>query len=74
MSDALKLLLADLRQHPAFPEMLRAVEVPKRDHYRPSKGMSVEAFGAESIYASGAQQQNDRWVAFLTGSSSKLED
>lgn len=71
MTEALKDLLFKVRQHPAFQELLEAVEAPRTPRYRPSKGKDVPTLGAETIYASGALDQHDRWIALLTGQASQ---
>ena len=66
-SPALKSLLLDLRQHPAFPEFLKAVEAPRLPRYRPSMDYRQEKFSADTIYHSGKRDQHDMWLGFLTG-------
>jgi hypothetical protein len=60
-------LLADLRQHPNFPDLLKAVEVPRLPRFRISQAAEVEKARAEWIYKSGQRNQHDAWLAFLTG-------
>lgn len=72
MTESLKALLFYIRQHAAYQELLRAIEAPKLPRYR--KGLTPESFGAEAIHASGAMHQHERWIALLTGNSSRLED
>ena len=69
MTDTLKALLAELRQHPAFQELLKVVEPPSLPRYRPSKGFDVPAMGARAIFASGQIDQHERWLSTLTGVS-----
>ena len=69
MTDSLKALLFIMRQHAAFPELLKAVEPQATPRYRPSKGKDVPTMGAEMIYASGTLDQHERWIALLTGAS-----
>jgi hypothetical protein len=71
MTEALKSLLFQIRQHPAFPELLKSVETPRLPRYRRSKGADVPAMGAEIIYASGALDQHESWIALLTGRTSQ---
>ncbi len=64
-SPALKSLLFDIRQHPAFKEFLAAVEPPGMPPYR--KGDTLEALGAATVFASGEAKQHERWIVLLTG-------
>lgn len=66
-SEAVRALLADLRQHPAFPLLLKAVEAPPLRRFRPSKAEQVESERAQWIYDSGRNAQHDQWLFFLTG-------
>lgn len=72
-SPALQSLLADLRQHPAFPELLKAVETPIVPRFRKSKAGSVEEARAEWIHQSGKREQHDLWLAILTGKVPPIE-
>lgn len=65
MTDTLKALLQELRQHHAFSELLEAVEVPRFPRWR--KGDAARDFGEQAIHAQGAQEQHERWLALLTG-------
>lgn len=67
MTEALKTLLFDLRAHPGFQDLLKAVEAPRRIRYR--RGIDLQAMGAEFVYFSGALDQHERWIALLKGSS-----
>lgn len=67
MNEAVKALLADLRQHPAFQDLLMMVERPKMPRYRPSKGEDVPTVGARTVYVSGQIDQHERWLSYLTG-------
>lgn len=69
MIETLKALLVVMRQHPGFQELLKALEPQPLPRYRVSKGKDVPTMGAETIYASGALDQHERWVALLTGAS-----
>lgn len=66
-SPALASLLFEIRQHPAFPELLNAVERPRAPRFKPNGAETAEQFGAKAIYASGAQAQHDAWIQFLSG-------
>lgn len=67
MSPALQSLLFDLRQHAAFPELLKAVEFPPLKTYKPSSGDDLQQTGAKFAHYSGRKDQHDNWLAFLTG-------
>lgn len=69
MSPALQSLLLDIRQHPAFEEMKRAVEMPRLPRYRPSKSENMGVMGAKTIFESGRLAQHEAWLIFLTGSA-----
>lgn len=66
-SEVLKSLLLDLRQHPAFPELLAAVEKPRIPQFRKSKAASVEEARADWIFTSGQVAQHNKWLLMLTG-------
>lgn len=70
---ALKSLLADLRQHPGFPELLKAVETPQIPRFRKSRAGDVESARAEWIHQSGKREQHEMWLAFLTGKVPPVE-
>lgn len=74
MSPVVKAFLADIRQHPGFQEFLKEAEHLAAPYPRFKKGMSAEDFGAETLFASGKQDQHQRWLEFLTGSSSQQEE
>lgn len=67
-SNALKELLFFIRQHPAFPELLRAVPRPDLPRYRKSEKITIEQIGTEFLFASGQDDQHARWRHLLTGS------
>jgi hypothetical protein len=64
---AVAALLADLRQHPAFPDLLTAVEAPRLRRFKHSQAGEVEKARALWIYTSGRCDQHDDWLALLTG-------
>lgn len=74
MSPALKSLLSDIRQHPAFPEMLRELQAPKLPRFKPNSPESTETMGAKFLFASGQADQHERWLAFLTGSPTSQQE
>lgn len=60
-------LLADLRQHPAFPLLLKAVETPQLPRFKASQAQEAEKARATWIYQSGKKDQHDAWLFLLTG-------
>ncbi len=74
MNDLVKAFLADMRQHPGFPEFLKKMETHTPPYPRFKAGMSAEDFGAETLFASGKQAQHQLWVDLLTGGSSQTEE
>lgn len=66
-SSDLNALLFIIRQHPAFEELKRAVEAPRMPRFRPSRADTLETMGAKSVFASGQIEQQERWLALLTG-------
>jgi hypothetical protein len=70
-SSTLSLLLDQVRQHPAFPELLKAVQAPALPQFRASQAAEVEKARAEWIFSSGKKQQHDMWLALLTGKPPK---
>lgn len=67
MSEVLKSLLFVIRQHDGFDELLKSVQAPRLPRYVPTKGETLETFGAKSVFASGEQAQHERWLTLLTG-------
>lgn len=67
MSPELKSFLMDLRQHPLFPELLKAVEEPQLPQFRLSEANEVERARAKWIYESGRRAQHEAWLQVLTG-------
>lgn len=74
MSEQLKALLYTVRQHPAFADLLKAVERPKLPRFKVNSGETADQFGARAIHVSGQQAQHDRWIALLTNDSPQGED
>ena len=70
-SRTLEALLAELRQHPAFQELLKAVHRPQPPQFKVSQAQEADAFGALAIYASGKRAQHEMWLALLTGQPPK---
>lgn len=67
MSPQLKSFLIDLRQHPLFRELLKAVEEPRLPQFRLSEAQEVERARAKWIYESGRKAQHEHWLQVLTG-------
>lgn len=74
MSKQLQDLMFLIRQHPAFPELLKAVEAPEPKTYSPGKAAGIAEQQAEWIFRSGRKQQHELWRTFLTESPSSVED
>ena len=73
-SPVLKSLLFDIRQHPAYPELLKAVECPPLPRFKPSAADSVETMGAKFLFASGQADQHERWLTFLRGQPTSQQE
>lgn len=71
MSKALNELLFTIRQHPAFNELLTAIEPPVVKQYRPTE--APDAQYADFIYRSGRRLQHESWRQFLIGDTSQQE-
>lgn len=69
MNPALKGLLEDIRQHPAFPDLLQAVMCPPLPRIKPNSMDSAEIMGAKFLFASGQADQHERWLIFLRGTT-----
>lgn len=72
-SSSLSDLLFHIRQHPAFPELLRAVEKPRLPRFKKSM-KTIEEMGAQTLFVSGQLAQDDTWRTILTGDSPSGED
>lgn len=67
LSAELRAFLADLRQHPLFPQLLKAVERPRLRPFKPVEADQVEKARAQWIFESGQLKQHDAWLGVLTG-------
>ena len=67
MTPELKVFLMDLRQHPLFPEIIKALPHPKLNAYHPSRDKALDSVGAKHCYQSGQLAQHKLWLSFLTG-------
>lgn len=63
MTPELKELLFLIRQHRAFPDLLREVAGPEPREYRPGAG---DRQYEDYIFRSGRRAQDDTWRSFLT--------
>lgn len=70
MSKQLDDLLLLMRQHDAFPELLKAIETPEPRPYSPAKGATFAEQQADWIFRSGRKSQDLLWRAFLTETAS----
>ena len=71
ISSNLAALLRELRQHPAFLELLEAVELPRLPRFKPSQAEEAAKAHATWVYQSGRRDQHDNWLTLLTGHSVK---
>ena len=67
MTPELKMFLLELRQHPLFPELIRAVHPPQQKTYIPNKGRSLDMVGADHCFYSGCKHQHNQWLFTLMG-------
>lgn len=65
MTPKLNELLFEIRQHPAFRDLLEAVGKPEIKEFSP--GGDPNAQWAEHIYRSGRRRQHEAWRQFLIG-------
>lgn len=70
MNKQLAELLFTIRQHPGFPELLKAIESPEPKTYSPAKAAGIAEQQAEWIFRSGRIAQHKLWRAFLTETAS----
>jgi hypothetical protein len=71
MTSALKDLLFNIRQHPAFTELLEKIERPRLKPYRPSDQTALDVLGAKTSFVSGQIVQDNAWRSLLTGEEPK---
>ena len=64
MSAGLKDLLERMREHPAFPELLKGVEAPMLKSFKASEDAQKQT--SDWIFQSGRRLQNEIWRQFLT--------
>lgn len=62
-----QMFLAELRQHPLFPALIKSVPAPRLVGYRPTKSGNLDSLGANHCYQSGQVAQHKLWLSFLTG-------
>lgn len=71
-SPSLQDLLTHMREHPAFRELLNAVEPPLLRSFKASE--DVQRQNAEWIFRSGARHQDAIWRQFLTNSEPSQQE
>ncbi len=74
LTQELRALLVDLRQHPAFPVLLRAIQAPQLPRFRTSQAQQPDQAFASWAYVSGKRDQHDAWLALLTGQAPKGDE
>ena len=67
MNAQLRAFLIELRQHPLFPQLINAVEVPRLRPYKSAEADQVEKARAQWIFESGQLKQHEAWLGVLTG-------
>lgn len=73
MSEALKSLLFEIRQHAAFQELLNSPSLQPVPMPRYKKGETLEDLGARTAFASGQHVQHDKLMVLLTGQPASQE-
>ena len=66
-SEALKQLMAIVREHPAFPELVAHMPKPLLPEFKASEAGDAEKARAKWIFQSGRRTQHDAFMFFLTG-------
>lgn len=66
-SPVLQSLLLEIRQHPAFPELLAAVQVPQLPRFKESEAEKSEKSKSTWVFRSGMLKQHEVWLHTLTG-------
>ncbi len=66
-SSTLEALLRLLRQHPALPELLRAIPEPQLPRFKISESQEPDKAFGKWAYASGKRDQYESTLALLTG-------
>ena len=74
MTPTLKMLLLELRSHPQFPELIRAVQRQQIRPFRVTEAEKSETARARWIYDSGMLANHNQWLALLTGSATQPEE
>lgn len=67
VSPALQDLLANIRQHPGFSDLLKIMDPPEIPRFKRSQAADVEKARADWIYQSGRRDQFDQTVVLLSG-------
>jgi hypothetical protein len=73
-SSNLAALLGELRHHPAFPELVAAVECPRLPRFKVSQADEAAKAHATWVYQSGRRDQHDYWLALLTGQAKETNE
>lgn len=66
MSAALNDLLRDIREHPAFEELLNTLNPKPLVFYSPASPKDAATQSADYVYGSGLHRQHQIWREFLT--------
>ena len=74
MTPQLMELLLTIRQHPAFQELLKAVEAPPLKPFAMSAVTKANEQHVEWIFRSGRALQDKQWRDFLTDAGSPQGD
>lgn len=74
MSPLVKTLLSEIRQHPGFPDLLKAVERPQPARFKPNGPETPAQFNVRAIHADGRNLHHERWLTLLTGEPTTADD
>lgn len=66
-------LLAVIRAHPSFPDLLKQIPAPQWPRYRTSE-QPADKFAANAIYFSGRRDQHEAWLTLLAGKPTAQEE
>lgn len=72
MSKQLEELLFTIRQHPAFQDLLGAIEAPELKAFRASDNPDQQF--ADHIFRSGKRHQDASWRQFLIGPTTSQQE
>lgn len=71
-SEGLRELLAYLREHPCFPELMAQLESPTIKSYKPSEKSDEQK--DQWIFQSGRRLQHESWRQILTGPETSQQE